>query len=164
MSSDTGLPPGQTVVLRAYVTTWAGEGKSVTLDIVSAKPRFIQDDMKDVFKAVQYPKPVFTIETRPYELLDEKFLGKKVVITKTAAVIKNPNPGNAKEAQAFGLFYDDKGQMVGFAMSAIVEVPGGGQTEIEMTGTPYFTGIPARVDYYAFMADAYYIEEIFKLW
>lgn len=163
LNNEIGLPPGQKAVLTAWMTKWEGDAARFELEILAGKVRFIQEDMQDKFRALQLPVPLFPVEAQPYTLTDETFLGRKVVRTKAEAVVRNPNPGPAKEVFVTGVYYDAAGLIIGCTGYPFVDVPAGGQAPISLDGLQFFAGEPARAEYYAYI-DPYYIEDVFGIW
>jgi len=164
LSTDVGFPPGQKIVLRAWVNQWEGDAERFELEIVGGKVRFIQEDMQDKFRALQMPSPLFTVEAQPFTLTDDTFFKRKVIRTQAKAVVRNPNPGVGKNIETTAVYFDTSGQIIGYAKGEILEIPAGGQVSTVYEGNPYFAGDPARAEYYAFPYDPYYIEDLFKMW
>jgi hypothetical protein len=163
-SEEVGLPPGQKMVLRAQVDKWQGDAERIGLELVSAKPRFIQDDMQEKFSALKFQSPIFSVEAQPFVIKEGVFFASKVITADAQTVIKNPYPGEAKDIETRAVYYDAAGQIIGFGMGGLVTIPAGGQLEVKYIGMQYFAGLPVKAEYYAFLQDAFIIADLFKLW
>jgi hypothetical protein len=162
-TQEMGFPPNHKYVLVAWPGSWEGDAARFGLEIVSAKPRFIQDDMQAKFRALQLSYPMFTIDAQPFTLINDTLFERKVIRTEANAVIRNPNPGPAKEIFSTAVYYDANGQIVGHAEAMVFDVPAGGQVSVTYSGFPYYAGDPVQAEYYPSM-DPYYLEELFKMW
>jgi hypothetical protein len=161
--TDTaGLPPGQIAAVRGQPGTWEGEADRFRFTFTPVV-RFIQDDMKPVFNALSLPSPLFETTATPFTIAESEFFGSKVLTAKSTVTIHNPNVGPS-EVSTIAVYYDASGNIVSLATWRSNQIEGNSDITFEMETLPYLGGQPARVEYFTYMLDAYFMEELLNMW